>query len=113
MSSKSQDAPNTTVVDVANDALAGLRVSIDSNPGTPLPVTTASNGPNGLSHQNGTHQSDDLLALQEELERTRAEKDVLANQYRSLLDKLTQMRTTLGNKLKQDAVRLYTILESL
>ena len=33
------------------------------------------------------------------------QKSVLETQYRSLLGKLTNMRNTLGDKLKQDAVR--------
>jgi hypothetical protein len=51
---------------------------------------------------------DTVQKLQRELERTIEEKDNLATQYRNLLAKLTTMRTTLGNKLKQDAVRLAT-----
>lgn len=39
-----------------------------------------------------------------ELERVRAEKDHLSHQYRSLLGKLTAMRNSLGEKLKEDAV---------
>jgi hypothetical protein len=42
----------------------------------------------------------------DELERVRAEKDHLSHQYRSLLGKLTAMRNTLGEKLKEDAVGL-------
>ena len=48
---------------------------------------------------------DPIQRLQLELQRTKEEKDALAGQYRNLLSKLTAMRTTLGNKLKQDAVR--------
>lgn len=48
---------------------------------------------------------DPVQRLQRELERTKQEKDALAAQYRTLLSKLTTMRTTLGNKLQQDAVR--------
>lgn len=51
-------------------------------------------------------ESDPVAKLQRELDRTREEKDTLAAQYRNLLAKLTTMRTTLGNKLKQDAVRI-------
>ena len=50
---------------------------------------------------------DPIQRLEQELQRTREEKDTLATQYRNLLAKLTTMRTTLGNKLKQDAVRAY------
>lgn len=63
---------------------------------------------------NGVHPSDDdddhadldpVERLQRELDRTKEEKESLEAQYRNLLSKLTTMRTTLGNKLKQDAVR--------
>lgn len=46
-----------------------------------------------------------MSKLQQELERTREERDKYASQYRNLLGKLQNMRNTLGNKLKQDAVR--------
>jgi hypothetical protein len=49
---------------------------------------------------------DPLARLQRELDRTKEEKESLAAQYRTLLTKLTTMRTTLGNKLKQDAEEL-------
>ncbi|KAI0718772.1 hypothetical protein C8T65DRAFT_638047 [Cerioporus squamosus] len=49
---------------------------------------------------------DPVQRLEQELQRTREEKDTLATQYRNLLAKLTTMRTTLGNKLKQDAEEL-------
>jgi hypothetical protein len=42
--------------------------------------------------------------LEQELATLRQEKDVLGNQYRSLLGKLTAMRTSLGDKLREDAV---------
>ena len=45
-----------------------------------------------------------VAELEEELERTMAEKEALGAQYRSLLGKLTTMRNTLGDKLRQDAV---------
>lgn len=72
----------------------------------PLPSTT----PNGI---NGKHDDadadlenmDPIERLEHELQRTKDEKDALGAQYRNLLSKLTTMRTTLGNKLKQDAVR--------
>ncbi|KAF8879649.1 hypothetical protein CPB84DRAFT_1793144 [Gymnopilus junonius] len=82
------------------------RSSIDSE----RDVDTESQPPhqNGLS--NGEVHSDDtgdpVERLQRELERTKDEKEKLATQYRNLLAKLTQMRTTLGNKLQQDAEEL-------
>ncbi|KZT32769.1 hypothetical protein SISSUDRAFT_1072462 [Sistotremastrum suecicum HHB10207 ss-3] len=47
-----------------------------------------------------------VARLQEELERTREERETYASQYRELLARLTTMRSTLGNKLKQDAEEL-------
>jgi hypothetical protein len=60
---------------------------------------------NGHSESNGVEGGGDPVhRLERELERTRDEKETLATQYRNLLAKLTQMRTSLGNKLQQDAV---------
>ncbi|KZV67878.1 hypothetical protein PENSPDRAFT_635152 [Peniophora sp. CONT] len=59
---------------------------------------------------NGVHDgdstSDPVELLRKELRHAREEKENLATQYRNLLSKLTTMRTTLGNKLKQDAEEL-------
>jgi hypothetical protein len=84
------------------------RLSLDSDRSN-SPVHP--NGVNGHGLLNGKQNEDDLPSdpvekLQRELERTREEKEALAAQYRNLLAKLTTMRTTLGNKLKQDAVRI-------
>ncbi|KAI9567458.1 hypothetical protein HD554DRAFT_2023606 [Boletus coccyginus] len=84
-----------------NDA----RTSTDSEPTTnALPI-------NGIIHHHGADQDPDpdmdpLERLERQLARERAEKEDLATQYRNLLAKLTTMRTTLGNKLKQDAEEL-------
>lgn len=43
-------------------------------------------------------------ALEDELERTRADRDAWEEQYQGLLAKLTTMRNTVGDKLRQDAV---------
>ncbi|GAA5906113.1 hypothetical protein JCM6882_003563 [Rhodosporidiobolus microsporus] len=47
-----------------------------------------------------------LRLLEDELERTRADRDAFEQQYHNLLGKLTAMRNTLGDKLKQDADEL-------
>jgi len=64
--------------------------------------------PNGHSVTNGVDPSDEkndpVEALEQELQRTREEKESLATQYRNLLAKLAQMRSSLGSKLQQDAV---------
>ncbi|GAA6012926.1 hypothetical protein JCM10207_008380 [Rhodosporidiobolus poonsookiae] len=49
---------------------------------------------------------DRIRLLEDELERTRADRDAFEAQYQGLLGKLTAMRNTLGDKLKQDADEL-------
>ena len=74
-----------------------------SGASSPPANTSIANGVNGQHHSDDP-DPDPLLQLQKDLERTKEEKETLAAQYRTLLAKLTTMRTTLGNKLKQDAV---------
>jgi hypothetical protein len=50
------------------------------------------------------HNSDDQSSTELQLETLRNEKATLEAQYGALLAKLTTMRTTLGDKLRQDAV---------
>ena len=52
-------------------------------------------------HDNATR----IAQLEGELERVTDERNGLEAQYRNLLSKLTSMRNTLGDKLRQDAVR--------
>ncbi|KAE8539977.1 hypothetical protein D1P53_003915 [Cryptococcus gattii VGV] len=56
--------------------------------------------------QNDVPVDERIRILEDDLETTRQEKEALGNQYRSLLGKLTAMRTTLGDKLKEDAEEL-------
>lgn len=66
--------------------------------------------PSGPSRGEEQEEQDDvpvderIRILEDDLEAMRQEKEALGNQYRSLLGKLTAMRTTLGDKLKEDAV---------
>jgi hypothetical protein len=102
---------------VSSPAFADGRLSLDSGRSSP-PVNGTNGTPNGRRHDDDYDDDDDdddddggldtVQKLQRELERTIEEKENLATQYRNLLAKLTTMRTTLGNKLKQDAVRLET-----
>lgn len=102
-------------------SVSDVRTSIDSERGsTSSPVHSNGVPSNRNSQTNGKNdgsdsESDPVAQLQLELDRTREEKDALATQYRNLLAKLTTMRTTLGNKLQQDAVRIpfYSITFSL
>lgn len=117
MSSNGQASPRTSTSDsrsprelrsptVSPPGSTDDRLSFDSERNS-LPV----NGPNGTANGNRYDDDDEdgdldpVLELRRQLERTNEEKEHLATQYRSLLAKLTTMRTTLGNKLKQDAVR--------
>jgi len=106
--SNAQSSPSSSVGSIEH-ATAALRLSGDSDRDAQNPSLT--NGkPNGHA-ANGSEDSEDadldpVERLQKELERTKEEKDVLASKYRTLLSKLTAMRTTLGNKLQQDAVSL-------
>jgi hypothetical protein len=54
---------------------------------------------------------DRIGQLEHDLSTTRQEKEVLSNQYRSLLGKLTAMRQSLGDKLREDAVCLIPLRE--
>jgi len=55
-----------------------------------------------------------IAKLQDDLVTTRQEKEVLSNQYRTLLGKLTAMRASLGEKLREDAVcRSYSLMGML
>lgn len=108
----------TTALDAANEALASIRLSSEhtnghspsgnddtssnAGPSTPQAHTAV----NASAKASATPNTDQLSVLRGELERTRAEKDTLDAHYRTLLEKVTAMRTTLGNKLKQDAVRV-------
>lgn len=94
---------------LSNNAVKEPRSSLDSersfDVGSP---PTLQNGVHDHSPTNGVEHPDDtddpVEKLQRELARTKEEKDKLASQYNSLLARLTQMRTTLGTKLQQDAV---------
>ncbi len=92
-----------------SQALADLHISLEVDPSpasSPPPMLNGfKTAVNGLHHITGSQDGlDPMSKLQQELERTREEKDELATQYRNLLGKLQTMRNTLGNKLKQDAV---------
>ena len=105
--SNAQSPQSSSSVTSIEQATAALRLSVDSDRDTQDPPLT--NGkPNGHA-ANGCEDPDDadldpVERLQRELERTKEEKDALSSQYRTLLSKLTAMRTSLGTKLQQDAV---------
>ncbi|KAJ7266912.1 hypothetical protein B0H12DRAFT_1200853 [Mycena haematopus] len=98
---KSPTSPDGSISSGQSKSMTETRLSLDSD---------RSSTPSPFVHSNGQtdddEPSDPIEKLQRELERTREEKETLAAQYRNLLAKLTTMRTTLGNKLKQDAEEL-------
>lgn len=110
--SNAQSFHSSSSVSSIENATAALRLSVDSDRDAQnSPLTNGNLDSHATNHSNGSEyfEDDDLdpvERLQKELERTKGEKDVLASQYRTLLSKLTAMRTTLGNKLQQDAVSL-------
>ena len=59
----------------------------------------------------GARGDDRIQELEDELARVRDEKDALDGQYRSLLGKLTTMRKSLGEKLREDAVSFHPLIE--
>ena len=103
-------APDANPPSSPSQALADLHLSLDSHeaseaspPATVNGIKAAINGRHTNSSEDGL---DPIRKLQQELERTREERDEFAAQYRNLLGRLQTMRNTLGNKLKQDAVRM-------
>ena len=107
--SNAQSSQSSSSASSIEHATATLRLSGDSDRDTQDPSLT--NGKLNGHAASGAEDSEDtdldpVERLRKELERTKEEKDILASQYRTLLSKLTAMRTTLGNKLQQDAVSL-------
>lgn len=71
--------------------------------------STAAKTSNGGLSGTVSSESDDLHTktseeLRLELQQAREERDNFQAQYKGLLGKLTQMRSTLGDRLRQDAV---------
>lgn len=68
----------------------------------------------GPSLANGNGSAEERVhGLEAELAQTKRDRDGFEAQYRSLLGKLTTMRNTLGDKLKQDAVCVSDALRPL
>jgi hypothetical protein len=75
----------------------------DAGPSSP-PPPPPSTLPAAESPRSSIDDASRITQLEEELEVVRGEKESLGNQYRTLLGKLTAMRQSLGDKLREDAV---------
>lgn len=97
--SHSEENPESTqtAVNAANEALDNLRISLESD----RPSPTSKRSVNGV-RENGAGLTK-VEQLENELRRALEEKDTLADQYRNLVSRLNTMKSTLGNKLRQDA----------
>lgn len=91
--------------DLARASLDSARSAASSSAAALVASTTngdATSESNGTDDPPATSREAELAA---QLAQIQAEKETLEGQYRGLLSKLTTMRSTLGDKLKQDAVR--------
>ena len=76
----------------------------DAGPSTSPPPPPPADLPPTDTPEESTDNASRINQLEEELEVVRGEKESLGNQYRALLGKLTTMRQSLGDKLREDAV---------
>lgn len=89
----------------ASSSSSDGRASLDTAP-------APTNGKSPSDHGSDTEETwQDIssmtdAAIRTELARVREERDTFESQYRSLLSKLTTMRATLGDRLRQDAEEL-------
>ncbi|KZO95430.1 hypothetical protein CALVIDRAFT_599214 [Calocera viscosa TUFC12733] len=96
-------APQPASASPSLTASSSARQSLDDIPpsAVSLLATAGKRSSTPLPDGNG-----EVQALEDALRKEREEKEQLAAQYHSLVDKLQHMRTSLGNKLKQDAEEL-------
>lgn len=72
-------------------------------------VVTNKDVDNGLVDDTESQEADSVESLRKQLKEMREEKASLQTQHANLLTKVQAMRTTLGEKLKQDAVRHFLL----
>ena len=84
-------------------------MEIEAGPSSPkppkVPLPTSPVAPVRSSIES-SRSNDAVAQLEAELAVVRNEKEVLGGQYRGLLGKLTAMRQSLGEKLREDAVSI-------
>ncbi|GJJ14994.1 hypothetical protein Clacol_009264 [Clathrus columnatus] len=101
----------TPAVEAANETLAQMRLSMDSNGSSSRsssPAPTKTNGNTSVNDlTNHSKKGEEFIkSLQEELRRTKQENESLTLKYNNLVAKLATMRTSVEAKLKRDAEEL-------
>ena len=103
--------------EATQQALDELTLSIDGPETGVLPNGLLHNGVNGKGRSpsspsprsSGEHTGLDRASiLQRELDKCRKEKDELQAQYQLLLSRTSNLKNSIQNKIRQDAVRLFT-----
>lgn len=95
----------TTKTEPTDDPIQAPEPTTDE----PIPAPEAVEKSGSDEEDEEEEEEDDstrIARLEHELETTRAEKEQLGTQYRSLLSKLTTMRQSLGDRLREDAEEL-------
>lgn len=106
--SPKDDLLSSPLSPTSSGSLRNIRGSIDSERSVRSP--NGINGHASRASEDSTHDPSDIIArLKHELEQITEEKAALQVQHNNVLSKVHTMRTTLGNKLKQDAVRSPTL----
>ena len=94
--SKSPESPRHVALPLSPEVLSPSKI--------PLVTRGLDSMMDDGSPRSSMDNNERMSRLEVELETTRQEKDALGAQYRSLLGKLTAMRQSLGEKLREDAV---------
>ncbi|WWD18135.1 hypothetical protein CI109_102584 [Kwoniella shandongensis] len=110
MSTASEAAPHDDGETGTNGTSVTSPVAGPSSTGSPSktrsPPLVSDGTPRSSTDNDSLPTHERIARLENELAITRQEKETLGNQYRGLLGKLTAMRTTLGDKLREDAEEL-------
>jgi hypothetical protein len=97
------DSTNGATSAPPSSAAPSPAASVSSSPRQSLDVARPSSDDLGPREEAG--EAEQLRVLRKSLDKTKAEKERLEAQYKSLVGKVGNMRETLGKKLQEDAVR--------
>lgn len=110
--------PSTSTVD-AETVSGGSQSSVSANEGsetTSKPKTRRLLRPQkseGGLVQLVREQAEEIKQLREQIDSVEAERDDIQDQYDNLLDKVTHIKSTLGERFKADAAKLQTLQQEL